>query len=74
MPYMPLILNGTRIQGNVVAPRAIQNKMLEFAAVHNLKPRIDKFPSTKEEIEKAFEHLDHGEMRYRGVWLPSEGA
>lgn len=67
IPYMPLIFNGTRIQGSLVAPRAIQNKMLEFAAVHNIKPMIKKFPLNKEGIEKAFERLGHGEMRYRGV-------
>ena len=67
MPYMPLILNGIRIQGSVVAARVMHMRMLEFAAVHNVKPIIEKFPLTKEGIEAAFEHLDHGEMRYRGV-------
>lgn len=62
-----MILNGTRIQGSVFAARAIQNKMFEFAAVHNIKPMIEKFLLTKEGIEKALQHLDHGEMRYRGV-------
>ena len=66
-PYMPLLMNGLRVQGTVVASRAIHNKMMEFAAVHKIKPIIETFPLNKEGIEKAFEHLDHGEMRYRGV-------
>lgn len=71
-PYMPLLLTGVRVQGSLVAARAIQNKMLQFAAVHNIKPIIEKFPLNKEGIEKAFEHLDHGEMRYRGVLVAQD--
>ena len=71
-PYMPLIINGFRVQGSVVAPRAIHNKMLEFAAVHNIKPMIEKFPLDKEGIDKAFEHLDYNEMRYRGVLVAQD--
>ena len=72
IPYMPLIMNGTRIQGSVVAPRAIHDKMLEFAAVHKIRPLIEEFPLNEEGIEKAFEHLDHGEMRYRGVLVAQD--
>ncbi len=56
---MSLIINGFLVQGSVIAPRAIHNKMLEFAAVHNIRPMIEKFPLDKESIDKAFEHLDH---------------
>ena len=71
-PYMPLIMHGFRVQGTVVAPRAIHNKMIEFAAVHNIKPVIEEFPLNKEGIEKAFEHLDQGEMLYRGVLVAQD--
>ena len=67
LPYMPLILNGIRVQGSVISPRAIHRKMLDFAAMHGIKPIIEKFPLTKEGVEQAFEHLDEGKMRYRGV-------
>lgn len=67
VPYMPLLLKGIRIQGSVVAPRAIHNEMLRFAAVHGIRPVIETFPLTKEGVEGAFEHLDKGQMRYRGV-------
>ena len=72
IPYMPLIESGTRIQGTIVAARAIHMKMLEFAADHDIKPIIESFPLTKEGIEKAFERLDHGKMRYRGVLVAQD--
>ncbi|KAK3167467.1 hypothetical protein OEA41_010594 [Lepraria neglecta] len=66
-PYMLLLLNGIRFQGSVVAPWEIHERMLRFASVHDIKPIIEKFPLNKMGIEQAFEHLDKGEMRYRGV-------
>ncbi|KAL2046347.1 hypothetical protein N7G274_001794 [Stereocaulon virgatum] len=67
IPYMPLLQNGIRIQGTIVAPREMHEQMLRFASVHDIKPIIEKFPLNKKGIEEAFEHLDKGEMRYRGV-------
>ena len=67
MPYMPIMLKGLRIQGSVVAARSIHRKMLDFAALHNIKPIINTFPMTQAGIEQAFERLSRGEMRYRGV-------
>lgn len=72
IPYMPIMLSGVRIQGSLVAARAIHMKMLQFAAVHNIKPIIEKFPLNKEGIEKAFEHLGKGQMRYRGVLVAQD--
>ena len=66
-PYMPMILKGIRIQGTIVAPRAMHRKMLDFCAEHQIKPLIEKFPLDKDGITKAFDHLDSGKMRYRGV-------
>jgi D-arabinose 1-dehydrogenase-like Zn-dependent alcohol dehydrogenase len=70
IPYMPLILNGIRIQGSVVAPRHILRSMLDFAARHRIKPVTQTFPLTKDGIEKAIKTLEDGEMKYRGVLLP----
>ena len=66
-PYMPLLLTGIRVQGSVVAPRALHNKMLQFAAVHNIKPIIDTFTLYKQGIEASFYNLYHVEMLYIGV-------
>jgi D-arabinose 1-dehydrogenase-like Zn-dependent alcohol dehydrogenase len=72
LPYMQIILNGLKIQGSLVAAREIHREMLEFAAVHNIKPVIQKFPLNKEGIEEAFTKLEHGEMRYRGVLVSQD--
>lgn len=67
MPYMPVIQSGLKIQGNLVAAREIHREMLEFAAVHDIKPIIEKFPMNVEGVEKAFKRLEEGRMRCRGV-------
>lgn len=67
MPYMPVIQSGLNIQGSLVAAREIHREMLEFAAVHDIKPIIEKFPMNVEGVEKAFKRLEEGSMRYRGV-------
>lgn len=67
LPYMPIILNGLRIQGSLVAPRQIHREMLEFAAQHGIKPIVQIFPLSVDGIESAFAALEKGSMRYRGV-------
>ncbi|KIW04055.1 uncharacterized protein PV09_04873 [Verruconis gallopava] len=66
-PYMGLIANAFRIQGSLVAARQIHKEMLEFAAQHGIKPITQTFPLNKEGISQAFETLESGKMRYRGV-------
>lgn len=66
---MPLILNGITIQGSVVASRYVHQRMLEFAALHNIAPIVEKFPMTVKGIEEAMEKLNNGSMRYRGVFI-----
>ena len=46
--------------------------MLEFAARHGIKPIVQTFPLNKEGIEQAFEKLEGGGMRYRGVLVAEE--
>ncbi|KAI9739065.1 MAG: hypothetical protein M1834_007277 [Cirrosporium novae-zelandiae] len=67
IPYLPIIVKGLHIQGSAVASRAVHTQMLEFAARKGIKPQIMKFPYTLEGVEKAFETLESGKMRYRGV-------
>ncbi|KAL9110373.1 MAG: hypothetical protein Q9227_005104 [Pyrenula ochraceoflavens] len=70
IPHMPMILNGTRIQGTVVAPRNVMVKMFDFASRNNVRPMINKFPMTEQGITEAMEALNEGKMRYRGVLVP----
>jgi len=67
VPYMPILLSGLKIQGSLVAAREIHREMLEFAAVHNIKPIIETFPMNLQGVEEAFKMLEEGGMRYRGV-------
>lgn len=67
IPYMGVLMNGLRIQGSLVAAREIHREMLDFAAVHNIKPIVQTFPLSQKGINDAFETLENGNMRYRGV-------
>lgn len=67
IPYMPLITSQLRIQGSLVAARQVHREMLEFCAVHGIKPMVEKFPMSVDGIEAAYKKLEEGKMRYRGV-------
>ncbi|KAJ5502762.1 Polyketide synthase enoylreductase [Penicillium fimorum] len=67
IPYMPLLLNGLRIQGGIVGSRQVHKDMLEFAAFHNIKPVKMAFPLTLDGVKEALKTLEEGKMRYRGV-------
>lgn len=71
LPYVPLISQGLRIQGSLVASRQVMIKMLDFAARNNIKPILMRYPLTAEGITQGFKALEDGSMRYRGVLLPS---
>lgn len=66
---MPLLAGGLTIQGSIVAARAIHKQMLDFSALHNINPIIEKFPMTKEAITEAMDKLNNGDIRYRGVFI-----
>ncbi|GIJ90297.1 hypothetical protein Asppvi_009251 [Aspergillus pseudoviridinutans] len=67
VPYMPLVTNGIRIQGSIVAARQLHRDMLEFAAHHGIKPIIMTYPMSVEGIQDCLKTLEDGKMRYRGV-------
>ena len=70
IPYMGLIMQGISVQGSLVAPRYLHRQMLEFAALHQIKPIIETFPMTEEGIKQAMDKLDRGEVNYRAVLIP----
>ena len=59
--------SGVKIQGTLVASRQTMIELMEFAAEHDVRPTIVKFPLTKDGIETAIEKLGKGEIRYRAV-------
>ncbi|KAF7527458.1 hypothetical protein PCG10_002861 [Penicillium crustosum] len=67
IPYMPLLLNGLRIQGGIVGSRQVHRDMLEFASFHNIKPIKMTFPLTLDGVKESLKTLEEGKMRYRGV-------
>lgn len=67
IPYMPLLVNGLRVQGGIVSARQVHRDMLEFAAAHNIKPVKMTFPMTLEGVKESLKTLEEGKMRYRGV-------
>ncbi|KAH9903922.1 GroES-like protein [Xylariomycetidae sp. FL2044] len=69
-PYMPLIAQGITIQGSVVAPRFIHQRMLEFAAFHKISPVVQTFPMTEQGIKDAMDKLEKGEVHFRAVLKP----
>lgn len=66
-PYMSIIDKAIHIQGSLPAPRAMHREMLRFAARHDIKPVLTAFPMTLDGINRAFDSLEQGTMRYRGV-------
>lgn len=72
MPYTPIIMQGLRIQGSLVADRLTHQRMLTFAAQHSIHPIVQTFPLNERGIQEAFEVLESGKMRYRGVLVAEE--
>lgn len=67
VPALPLILYGYQVVGSAGAhPQSIK-AMLAFAAKHDIKPVVEKFPLTQQGITEAMRKLEEGKMRYRGV-------
>ncbi|KAL3417974.1 alcohol dehydrogenase [Phlyctema vagabunda] len=69
-PSMPMILAGINVQGSMVAVRSVHRKMLDFAALHNIRPITQEFPMTRDGIQDAVRKLEKGEIYYRAVLIP----
>lgn len=70
IPYLSLILQGISVVGSLVAPRILHRQMLEFAALHQIKPIVETYPMTEEGIAEAMDKLDKGQVYYRAVLVP----
>ncbi|KAJ7045888.1 chaperonin 10-like protein [Mycena alexandri] len=75
IPFFPIVSYGLTIQGSSVGSRFVNRKMLDFAARHNIKPILERFPLTKSGVEEGMAKLREGKMRYRGVLVaPTRAA
>ena len=73
IPYASFLLLGRKLVGTTVPPKIVYKQMLEFSALHGIKPIIERFPLTLSGVKDSLQKLDEGKMRYRGV-LYAEGA
>jgi alcohol dehydrogenase (NADP+) len=67
IPYMSFVLPGHKIIASTEASHRNHIEMLEFAARHKIEPVVEEFPMTLQGVAAAFEKLESGNMRYRGV-------
>jgi D-arabinose 1-dehydrogenase-like Zn-dependent alcohol dehydrogenase len=72
IPFMPFLLLGRKFIGSTVPPKIVYEQMLHFAALHGVKPIIEKFPLTRDGVVNSLKKLDEGKMRYRGVLYAEE--
>jgi D-arabinose 1-dehydrogenase-like Zn-dependent alcohol dehydrogenase len=72
VPALALNMAGIRVQGSFIAARYLHRKMLDFAAMHDIKPVLQTWPMTVEGIKEAFKRLDENTMRYRGVLVAAD--
>lgn len=70
IPYMPMLLTGLTVQGSLVATRLVHERMLAFAALHQIKPVLQSFDMTEEGILDAMEKLEQGKVHFRAVLKP----
>ncbi|KAJ1944325.1 hypothetical protein FBU59_002633 [Linderina macrospora] len=54
-----------KITGSLIGGKNIIKQTLDFAAEHNIRPIIERFPMAK--VNEALEHMDQGKARYRVV-------
>jgi uncharacterized zinc-type alcohol dehydrogenase-like protein len=65
LQLFPMLLGQRSVSASPVGSPANIAKMLAFAARHDIKPIIEKFPL--EQVNEALEHLKSGQARYRIV-------
>ncbi|KAJ2962010.1 hypothetical protein NQZ79_g2737 [Umbelopsis isabellina] len=75
----PMTFNGgafigdqLKFAGSLVASRHVSNKMLQFAARHNIKPQIEEYPMTAEGTAQAVQRVHDNKARYRAVLIAPE--
>jgi D-arabinose 1-dehydrogenase-like Zn-dependent alcohol dehydrogenase len=65
--HMPFLMKSINVVYSTNGRHDAYNKLLAFAALHNIKPVSEKFPLTGEGIEDALDKLEKGTISYRGV-------
>jgi uncharacterized zinc-type alcohol dehydrogenase-like protein len=63
--WFPILVGQKSVGGSPVGGPATMLQMLDFAGRNKIRPIVETFPMSK--INEAFEHLKHGNPRYRIV-------
>lgn len=67
VPHMPFLMKSLNVIYSTNRRHDAYDKLLAFAALHGVKPMIEKFPMSTEGVEQSLKKLEEGKMRYRGV-------
>jgi D-arabinose 1-dehydrogenase-like Zn-dependent alcohol dehydrogenase len=67
IPVMGLIGKELSIHGFASSNARDVKEMIDFIVEHKIKPIVEIFPMTQAGITEAFEKLESGRIRYRGV-------
>jgi uncharacterized zinc-type alcohol dehydrogenase-like protein len=62
---LDLIFGQKNISGSPTGSPSMLSAMLDFAARHDIKPKVEHFPMSK--VNEALAHLEQGKARYRIV-------
>nr|QKY15194.1 zinc-containing alcohol dehydrogenase family protein (ADH) [Polytomella parva]CBY84994.1 zinc-containing alcohol dehydrogenase family protein [Polytomella sp. Pringsheim 198.80] len=65
LPLQDIVFGQRALCGTIVGGRKDMTDMLDFAALHNIKPMIELFPLSK--VNEAMEKMKKGLIRYRVV-------
>ncbi|GLC41739.1 hypothetical protein PLESTM_001234500 [Pleodorina starrii] len=65
VPLQDLVFGQKRVVGSIVGGRADMQEMLDFSAVHGVKPLVEEWPMAK--INEAMQYVVDGKARYRVV-------
>ncbi|CAO3571121.1 unnamed protein product [Mortierella alpina] len=71
VPGMVFLMNQISLVGSLIGGKESMQEMLEFAAVHNVRPWIEKMPMS--DANAAIKHMMEGRPRYRIV-METEAA
>ncbi|KAG0256144.1 hypothetical protein BG011_004727 [Mortierella polycephala] len=67
IPYFPTLFKQLKVVGSLVASRHVVKKMLDFAALHNIKPEIEEYDMDVKGCREAFRRVTEQQARYRVV-------
>ncbi|GIL86677.1 hypothetical protein Vretimale_11489 [Volvox reticuliferus] len=65
VPLQDLVFGQKHVVGSIVGGRADMQEMLNFSAVHGVKPLVEAWPLSK--VNEAMQHVVDGKARYRVV-------